>query len=297
MRTLSGAMTTHIAGAVHRRVMMMRLDLVDGTSLGFTGHDREISFDLGDGAIAYLPRTGINPTAMEWSADFNADDVELDGPIGVDVTRAALLGGRFNDAVARLFLVDWGNLAAGAIPLLKGRVVLAEAVGMSFKMTVNGDLARYNQRRGRTITGTCDAEFGDTRCGYTPATLACTVTSVVSRRQFGISYTGSFADDYWNLGKADWQTGNLTGTKPVEIFKFDQSSAGVAGVKTCLVFVPSTIATVDAIAALASGERPFSWAFAISSASSGRTALKVSFGVALAVSKRISVTTAVIGSP
>jgi uncharacterized phage protein (TIGR02218 family) len=145
------------------------------------------------------------------------------------VTRTGLLGGRFDDAVARLFFVDWGNLAAEAIPLLKGRVVLAEAVGQRFKLTVNGDIARYAQRRAEVITAQCKAEHGDARCGRTPETLACTVTSVVSRRQFGISYSGSFADDYWNLGVANWLTGGLSGTRPVEIFKFDQSSAGVAG--------------------------------------------------------------------
>lgn len=233
-RTLSGAMASHIAGRVHRRVMMMRLDLADGTSLGFTAHDRDIDFDLGAGLggggnLTYRPRTGITPSDIAWSAGFDPDDVEIEGPLGEDVTRAALLGGRFDDAVARLFFVDWGNLSAGAIPLLRGRVVLAEAVGQRFKLTINGDIARFSQRRGVVIAGHCRAEFGDVQCGVTPETLAATVTAVVSRRQVAISYTGSFADDYWNLGTAEFTSGPLVGTRPIEIFKFDQSSAGVAG--------------------------------------------------------------------
>jgi len=213
MRT---ALTAHLAGTAHTRCTMLRLDLVDGTTLAITDHDRDLSFDLGDGAVTYSAGTGILPSDLALAVGFEGSDIEVEGPIASVVTRAAVLGGRYDDAEARLFQVNWTD-PTEALKLLKGRVVLAEIMGGKFKFTIQGDVTRFAQTVGRVISAYCDADFGDARCGFTPATLAATVASVSDSRTFTVTFSGSYADDFWNRGTVAFTSGALLGCRPVEI--------------------------------------------------------------------------------
>lgn len=224
-RTLAAGIASHISDSAQKRVSMLRLDLVDGTVLAITDHDKDLSFDLGDGIATYSAGTGILPSDLSLSTGFDADDIEISGPIGDAVTRTAVIGGRYDDAIARYFQVNWSNPADGAIKLLKGRVVLAEVSGGRFKLTIHGEVTKFAQSIGRTISAYCDADFGDTRCGYTPETLAATVSAVTDERAFTVTFAGTKAADYFNKGTVTFLTGDLAGTRPVEVFDF----AGGAG--------------------------------------------------------------------
>ena len=225
-RTLTGGMISHLASGTTTRVGMLRLDLQDGSTIAITDHDRELTFDLGDGAAVYSPRTGILPSDLSLSTGFDSDDLEVTGPLvptateDYHVTKAMVLGGRLDDATARFFQVNWADLTQGSIALLKGRVVLAEVEGSRFKLTIQSEISRFKQEVGRTITAYCDADFGDARCGYTPATLTATVSSVTSASQFAVTYTGTYANDYFNGGTVQFTSGGLNGTRPVEVTDF-----------------------------------------------------------------------------
>lgn len=230
-RTL-GAIAGHIAGTAHKRCNMLRFDLADGTVLAITDHDRDLGFDLGDGEATYSAGTGILPSDLALSTGFEGSDLEVEGPIGDVVTRTAVLGGRYDDAVARLFQVNWANTSQGAIKLLKGRVVLAEVAGGKFKFTIQGEVTKFSQTVGRVITGFCDHDFGVGLCDRVPVTVAGTVSAVTDARSFTVSFSGSYANDYFNRGTVrDW-TGALVGCRPVEIM--DWTSGGVITLWTAL---------------------------------------------------------------
>lgn len=221
-RTLTADMTAHLATAAHTRCLMARLDLADGTTLAITDHDQDLSFDLGDGSVTYSASTGIIPSDIALSLGFTADDIEIAGPITETglTTRTAIIGGRFDDAIVRVFQVNWSDLTDGAIGLLKGYIVLGQVMGGKFKLTAHSEITRFGQEVGRTITGYCDADFGDARCGFTPGTLAATVSAVTDERVFAVTFAGTYANDYWNRGMATFLTGALAGTRPIEIYDF-----------------------------------------------------------------------------
>ena len=229
-RTLGGALVTHLASSTHTRARMVRIDLKDGSTIAVTDHDRAPVFDLGDGSATYSPRTGIIASDLALSTGFDSDDVEISGPIvetateAWHVTRAAVLGGRFDDATVRFFEVNWASLGSGAIRLMKGFVAKSDVEGSKFKLTVHSEISRFKQEIGRTITAYCDADFGDSRCGYAVTPVAATVTSVTDATQFTVSFTGTYADDYFNQGTVTFTSGALNGTRPIEIF--DWSAAG-----------------------------------------------------------------------
>ena len=240
-RTLSTGMAGHIAGNATTLAQMLRLDLNDGATYGFTDHNKTLSFDLGDGAIDYRPDTGVIPSDLSLSAGFEADEIEISGPITDSITAAAIIGGRFDGATARLFRVNWRDLSSGSIKLLKGYVALAEISGERFKLTVHSEAARYAQTIGRVITGYCDADFQDARCGYSEAATAATVTGATDEREFAVSFSGTIASNYFNRGTVTFLTGDLTGTRPVEVFDF----AGGTGGGTLALYAP--LAAVPAV--------------------------------------------------
>lgn len=241
-RTLGGPLASHLASRVHTRCRMLHLALSDGGIITITDHDRALTFDIGDGDEVYSPRTGIMASDLSLSVGFDTDDVEVTGPLvetateDWHVTKAMVLGGRLDDAVAHFFQVNWKSLGSGAIKLLKGRVVLAEVQGDTFKLTINSETAKFSQEVGRVITPYCDADFGDARCGYAIPTVAAEVTAVTNARQFTVSFTGTYADDYFNKGTVEFLTGALAGTRKVEIS--DWASSGNVTLWTDLAAQP-----------------------------------------------------------
>lgn len=241
-RTLGGPLASHLAGNVHTRCRMLRLGLIDGGVITVTDHDRELTLDIGEGDELYSPRTGIAASDLALSTGFEADDVEVTGPLVATasepwhVTKAMVLGGRLDDAVAHFFQVNWKSLGSGPVRLLKGRVVLAEVEGDRFKLTIHSEISKFSQEVGRIITPYCDADFGDARCGYVVPTVAAEVTAVTNARQFTVSFTGSYADDYFNKGTVEFLTGSLAGIRKVEIS--DWSSTGNVTLWTDLPDLP-----------------------------------------------------------
>lgn len=237
-RTLGGPLVAHLATQTQTRCTMLRLDLVDGTTLAITDHDRDLEFDLGDGEVTYSAQTGILPSDLSLSCGFDDDDIEVSGPItdaGL-TTRTAMLGGRFDDAVARLFQVNWNSLGSGAIKLMKGYVARVSVEGGQFKLTIHSEISKFKQTVGRVISGYCDADYGDGRCGKTPVSIAATISAVTDERAFTVTFSGTYADDFFNKGTVLFTSGALNGCRKVEIF--DWSAAGAVTLWTELPEAP-----------------------------------------------------------
>lgn len=248
-RTLGGPITSHIASSPHTLCNMLRLALVDSSVIATTDHDRVLAFDIGEGSEAYSPRTGIMASDLALSVGFDVDDVEVTGPL-VDeateawhVTKTMILGGRLDDAVAHFFMVNWKSLGSGAIKLLKGRVVLAEVEGDRFKLTIHSEVSKFAQEVGRVITPYCELDYGVGNCPRTRIELAATVTAVTSERQFTVSFSGSYANDFFNKGTVAFTSGALAGTRPVEIS--DWTSGGGIVLWTELAEAPQIGDTLD----------------------------------------------------
>lgn len=242
-RTASAGFISHIATTTHTRVRMLRLDLADGSVLAITDHDEPLDFDLGDGSATYSPATGILPSDASLSCGFDSDNLEVSGPIGEAVTLIAVLGGRFDDARARYFQVNWNSLASGPLRVLGGRVVRADVSGGLFKLTLHSEMSRFAQMVGRVMAGSCDADFGDARCGFSVPAVAAEVTAVTDPFSFTVSFVGSYPNDHFNIGSATFTSGNLLGIRPVEIL--DWTSGGVITMWQPLVALPEIGDTLD----------------------------------------------------
>lgn len=239
MRTLTAGMSGHISGTAHTRCNMLLLVLRDGTNIGVTDHNKDLAFDLGDGAVTYQSGTGILTSDVSLQAGLDADNYEVTGPLRDtgDFTKERIIGGRFNRARAYLFQVNWKSLGAGPIKLMAGNASEARIQGGQFTLEVRSDCDRFNQTVGRLLMNMCDADFGDARCGITPESITGTVSAVTSAMEFSVTFAGSYADDYFNLGTCEFLTGDLAGTDRIEIF--DWTSGGAVTLFAPLAEVPA----------------------------------------------------------
>lgn len=203
MKTLSAGMTAHLATETHSRARMLRLDLADGTIIAATSHDRDLEFDLGDGEgpILYRADLGVTLSDVELSCGLQAGNYEFRGPIGDTFTRGGVLGGRFDDAAAWLFQVNWKALGDGPIRLLRGFATNLLVEGGEFVGEIQDLRARLNQTVGRVITPQCWKDFGSVECGAAVTAIAGTVTAVTDAMRFSVSFAGAYADNLFNKGK------------------------------------------------------------------------------------------------
>jgi uncharacterized phage protein (TIGR02218 family) len=222
VRTLASGFTSHLAGRSHTRCNMLLLILRDGSNIGITDHDKDLDFNLSDagvGSVTYRAGTGILTSDVSLQAGLDADNYEVTGPVDDDdFTIERIVGGRFNRARAYLFQVNWKDLTLGDLPILAGNVSEARIAGGKFTFEIRSDCDRFNQTVGRLIVNNCDADFADgVRCNATAVEVVGTVTAVTDEMRFTVSYTGSYANDFFNIGTVEALTGDLAGTAPVEI--------------------------------------------------------------------------------
>jgi uncharacterized phage protein (TIGR02218 family) len=220
-RTLTAGMQAMLAGTSHSRCSMLLMELQDGTVLGMTDHDKDISYDLTDaglGEVVYEAGAGILRSEVSLMAGLDADNFEVEGPITETVTLEAILGGRFNRARVWLFEVDWKDTTNGAIKLLAGNVTDAKPKGGRFVFEIRSDFDRYNQIVGEVLTPMCKVDFGSVKCGVTPEEITGTVISVTDSLDFVVSFAGSYADGYFNLGVVVPETGANAGGQQIEVF-------------------------------------------------------------------------------
>ena len=146
----------------------------DGARLGFSDHDRPLTF-LG---VACAPESA-------WTAGAGRDALGLDevgdaavaGVISSDsVSAGDIATGLYDEARISFYTVDWTDpgayvlTGAGYLARIEARGGVAE--GASFVAHVEGVAGRLKRIVGRRYGFLCDAVLGDARCGLDPAHLS-----------------------------------------------------------------------------------------------------------------------------
>jgi len=212
-KTTSAGLAAHLADHSHSMCWLLRLQLKDGTVIGLSDHDVDINFDVGGGTVRYRADPGLIISDIVQTATFDSDNFEASVPIGDLVTRAALIGGRYNGAVAKLFQINWKQPSQGALKYLMGTVTQARPEGDLAVFEVQSEKAKLGQTIGEVLTLQCRTWYGSPLCGATPESVAAVVATVTDDMGFSVTYAGTFADDYFNFGTVVFTSGALTGTE------------------------------------------------------------------------------------
>ncbi|MFN4091354.1 MAG: DUF2163 domain-containing protein [Brevundimonas sp.] len=161
MRDIPEELAARIESGAAMLCHVWRLTRADGTVMGFTDHDRDLTVD----GVLCQAASGWTAGAMETAAGLAPGETVAAG--GLDdaaITEADAAAGLYDGATVELWRVDW------SAPALRVRLAVATVTrirreGEAFTAELAGPLAKLEAVVGRTFGRDCDARLGDGRCG------------------------------------------------------------------------------------------------------------------------------------
>ena len=183
-----------------------RIERKDGITLGFTSHDRDLTFD----GLTHRAAPGILPSAIRKTAALDGDSAEMHGPLSHgSISTSDLAAGRFDSARVSIGAVDWETLErtqlyAGSIGIVSEEENGFNADLLSAKAQLEADIIP------RT-SPTCRATFCGPGCTLSAQrfTTEAVVTGFDAER-FAIRVAGVAGADY-AFGSVRWLEGSNIG--------------------------------------------------------------------------------------
>ena len=158
-------MTTHLQGETTFLTSLWRITRADGTNFFFTDHDVDVTFE-GD---LYESSVGYNRTAVSNQVGLSVDNLDVSGFLDSSaLTDTELRAGLFDFADVRISIVNFVDLANGAIKIRKGKLgeIVYNDSGF-FQTELRGLTQAYSQQIVELYEPECRADLGDARCKVT----------------------------------------------------------------------------------------------------------------------------------
>ncbi len=226
MKTLPPALSAHLATGATTLCWCWRLFRRDGVRLGFTDHDRPVTFD----GTTFEAATGFTASEIKDTIGLNVDNLEVTSALSSDhLAEADLAGGFYDDAAVEIFRVNWADPAQRVL-MRSGSLGEVRRSGIAFSAEIRG-LAHYLQQpKGRLYQYTCDADLGDNRCGINrqaPANQATgSIASVIGPRSLTASGLTTYASNWFTRGLITFTSGAAL-HQSIEIKTHTLNTAGV----------------------------------------------------------------------
>lgn len=213
MRVLPAALQAHLDTGTTTLCWCWRITRADGATLGFTDHDRDLSFD----GTSFEAATGFTATEIAGAIGLNVDTLDVESAVQSDrLSEDDLAAGRFDNAVIEIYRVNWADTAQRVL-MRYGNLGEVSRGATHFKAEVRGLAHELQQPKGRIIQAACDADLGDGRCTVDldqPAFKGTgAVIAVTDARTFTVSALGAFDEDWFTRGLLAWTSGANRGLK------------------------------------------------------------------------------------
>jgi uncharacterized phage protein (TIGR02218 family) len=132
----------------------------DGAALGFTSHDRDLTF----GGITHRAAPGMVPAAIRLTSELSNDSAEAQGVLHHDSIRAEdLAAGLFDEAAIEIGAVDWETLDHHT--LYSGQIGRIEDGEGQFSAELQSHKGLLERDLVPRTSPTCRAEFCGLGCG------------------------------------------------------------------------------------------------------------------------------------
>src|SRR5690606_5496294 len=179
----------------------------DGVQIGFTDHDRDLTFD----GTTFEAAAGFTATEMKHSVGLGVDDLEVESALTSDrLSEDDLAAGLYDDARVEIFRVNWSDPAQRVL-MRAGSLGEVSRSGASFRAEVRGIAHYLQQPNGRLFQFTCDADLGDHRCkvdiGSSIYRGTGTIAAVLTARTFEVTGLESYADGWFSRGLLTFVSG------------------------------------------------------------------------------------------
>jgi uncharacterized phage protein (TIGR02218 family) len=204
MRDIHPLLSAELASGVTMLCRCWRVIRRDGLTLGFTDHDRDITF----GGLTYLAQSGLDATEAVSTLGFAIGGSDISGALTADALRDDdILAGRWDAASVEVWLVHWPEPEIRTL-IEQGQIGDITRIGEKFTAEMRSLAHHFEQEKGRRYESQCSAELGDGHCGvildHPLMTVAATVFSVTDPTTIAVMTpagfaAGSFAQGYLTL--------------------------------------------------------------------------------------------------
>lgn len=163
MKSASSALQAHLSQGQTELAYLWKIKRADGAILGFTTHDRDISYDAGDGdgPVTYFASTGFTNTATQGKSDLAVDNMEVTGFLeSQSITEADIRANLYDDAIISIRLVNWADLTMGDLLLRTGTVGVVKMANGLFTAEIRSLFYKLETVIGSTYGPVCRADFG-----------------------------------------------------------------------------------------------------------------------------------------
>ncbi len=211
MKSLSPALQAHLDDGTTTLSWCWRITRSDSVTLGFTDHDRTLTFD----GTAFEPESGFAASEIRAGSDLAVDAQDATGVLTSDrITETDILDGRWDNAAVELWRVNWADTSQRVL-LRRGAVGQIRRGRMAFVAEVRSQAHVLGQTVGRTFQAGCDAALGDARCGIDLENAVYKGTGVVTDllrdRAFMASGLSGFDAGWFSSGTLTWTRGANAG--------------------------------------------------------------------------------------
>lgn len=211
MRSIPAGLQASLDSGATKLARCWKVVRSDGSELGFTDHDRVLSF----GGLDYEPGTGFTPSAIEAATGLAADTHEVAGALSSErITQADIARGMYDRAEVTLYLVNWTDPDERVV-LSRGLIGEIRHGTQAFEAEVDGLSELLSQPVGRAYVHSCPCRLGDAKCGVDLATPSLIgmgiVTSVSAPQRFNVLGLTGFEDGWFTGGVLTWTSGANAG--------------------------------------------------------------------------------------
>ena len=220
MKSLTPALQAHLIEATTTLSWCWRISRADGVTLGFTDHDRVLTFNGTD----FEPESGFAASEVRSGSDLSVDAQDAEGVLTSGrITETDIVDGRWDAAQVELWRVNWAETSQRVL-LRRGAVGQIRRDRMAFVAEVRSLAHVLGQTVGRTFQASCDVALGDGRCrvDLENATYKGTglVTDLLRDRAFMATGLAAFAAGWFTSGTITWTSGANTG-RLIEVLAHD----------------------------------------------------------------------------
>lgn len=209
---LSDDMQAHLASGVTTLCRAWAVTRVDGTQLGFTDHDGDLTFD----GIVFRADTGLTALALQQGTGLSVDNTEAMGALSDGaITEADINAGRYDGAEVRCWLVNWADVAQRALQF-RGSIGELRRTGGAFEAELLGLTDQLNRPMGRVYQRPCAAVLGDGVCRKDLTEAGYQAEAIVAGVEANVLWfetVPGFDDSWFQRGVLEVLTGEAAGLK------------------------------------------------------------------------------------
>lgn len=201
----------HLAGGLTTVARAWAITRKDGTRIGFTDHDRDLSFD----GLIFKADSGLSARALSQATGLSVDNTEAMGALSASaISEADISAGRYDGAQVLAWLVNWADVSARRV-MFRGTIGEVRRGEGAFHAELRGLTEELNRPVGRVFQKPCTAILGDADCGLDLLSGSYVfegpLAGVAENRVFQVGDLSAFSVGWFQRGRLEVLSGEAQG--------------------------------------------------------------------------------------